>query len=228
MAEQILQVAAYCRVSTDKEDQLHSLEAQRQFFEEYVQSREGWHLEGIYADEGLSGTAAARRPRFMEMVDRALLGKIGLIITKEVSRFARNTVDALEITRRLKEKGVGVVFLTDGIDTRDSDGEFRLTIMASVAQEESRKISQRTRWGQLQAMRRGGGIRQWQPVRLYAAGGEAVSSPQTGGGGAGDLSSLSGGGGGGGFHRPSSHSGGDPAPPARGSVVGPDRAGDPP
>ena len=155
MAEQILQVAAYCRVSTDKEDQLHSLEAQRQFFEEYVQSREGWHLEGIYADEGLSGTAAARRPRFMEMVDRALLGKIGLIITKEVSRFARNTVDALEITRRLKEKGVGVVFLTDGIDTRDSDGEFRLTIMASVAQEESRKISQRTRWGQLQAMRRG-------------------------------------------------------------------------
>ncbi len=155
MGESGLLVAAYCRVSTDKEDQLHSLEAQRRFFEEYIEGREGWRLEGIYADEGLSGTAADRRPRFMEMVERALWGGIDLIVTKEVSRFARNTVDALEITRRLRRRGVGVVFLTDGIDTRDSDGEFRLAIMASVAQEESRKISQRTRWGQLQAMRRG-------------------------------------------------------------------------
>ena len=150
-----LRVAAYCRVSTDKEDQRNSLEAQRRFFEEYIEGREGWRLEGIYADEGLSGTAADRRPRVMEMVERALWGGIDLIVTKEVSRFARNTVDALEITRRLRQRGVGVVFLTDGIDTRDSDGEFRLAIMASVAQEESRKISQRTRWGQLQAMRRG-------------------------------------------------------------------------
>ena len=155
MEKECLRTAAYCRVSTDKEDQLHSLEAQRRFFAAYVAEREGWQLAGIYADEGLSGTAAERRPRFMEMVDRALLGEIDLIVTKEVSRFARNTVDALAITRRLKERGVGVVFLTDGIDTRDSDGEFRLAIMASVAQEESRKISQRTRWGQLQAMKRG-------------------------------------------------------------------------
>ena len=78
-----------------------------------------------------------------------------LILTKEVSRFARNTVDSLQVTRRLREQGGGVIFLSDGIDTRDNDGEFRLTIMASVAQEESRKISERTRWGQLQAMRRG-------------------------------------------------------------------------
>ena len=89
------------------------------------------------------------------MVQRALNGEIDLIVTKEVSRFARNTVDTLQVTRQLKEKGVGVLFLNDNIDTRDNDGEFRLTIMASVAQEESRKISERTRWGQFQAMKNG-------------------------------------------------------------------------
>ena len=125
--EHALRVAAYCRVSTDKEDQLHSLAAQQAYFEGYI-ARHGWRCAGIFADEGLSGTTL---------------------------RFARNTVDALQVTRRLREQGVGVIFLSDGIDTRDNDGEFRLTIMASVAQEESRKISERTRWGQLQAMRRG-------------------------------------------------------------------------
>ena len=106
------------------------------------------------SDEGLSGTTL-RRPRFAELLRLARSGAVDLILTKEVSRFARNTVDALQVTRRLREQGVGVIFLSDGIDTRDNDGEFRLTIMASVAQEESRKISERTRWGQLQAMRRG-------------------------------------------------------------------------
>lgn len=114
----------------------------------------GWRCAGIFADEGLSGTTL-RRPRFAELLRLARSGAVDLILTKEVSRFARNTVDALQVTRRLREQGVGVIFLSDGIDTRDNDGEFRLTIMASVAQEESRKISERTRWGQLQAMRRG-------------------------------------------------------------------------
>lgn len=150
-----LRVAAYCRVSTDKEDQLNSLSAQRQFFQKYITEHSGWSLVRVFADEGLSGTSIKRRPQFAEMISHALDGEIDLIITKEVSRFARNTVDTLQVTRTLKEKGVGVLFLNDNIDTRENDGEFRLTIMASVAQEESRKISERTRWGQLQAMKRG-------------------------------------------------------------------------
>ncbi|MDE7244857.1 MAG: recombinase family protein [Oscillospiraceae bacterium] len=153
--EQRLRVAAYCRVSTDKDDQLNSLAAQRQFFQQYIIEHAGWQLVAVWADEGLSGTSVKHRPQFSEMIRRALEGEIDLIITKEVSRFARNTVDTLQITRQLREKGVGVLFLNDNIDTRDNDGEFRLTIMASVAQEESRKISERTRWGQHQAMKRG-------------------------------------------------------------------------
>ena len=142
-----LRVAAYCRVSTDKEDQRNSLEAQRRFFLTYIRDHP--------ADEGLSGTSIRRRAQFSQLLRRALEGEVDLILTKEVSRFARNTVDALQVTRQLKAKGVGVLFLNDNIDTRDNDGEFRLTIMASVAQAESRKISARTRWGQLQAMKRG-------------------------------------------------------------------------
>lgn len=151
----LLRVAAYCRVSTDKDDQLNSLAAQQRFFRSYIENRSDWSLVSVFADEGLSGTSIKHRPQFSEMIRRALAGEIDLIITKEVSRFARNTVDTLQITRQLKERGVGVIFLNDNIDTRDNDGEFRLTIMASVAQEESRKISERTRWGQLQAMKRG-------------------------------------------------------------------------
>jgi len=150
-----LRVAAYCRVSTDKDDQLNSLTTQRRFFQKYITEHTSWSLVAVWADEGLSGTSIQRRPQFSEMIRRALAGEIDLIVTKEVSRFARNTVDTLQVTRQLKEKGVGVLFLNDNIDTRDNDGEFRLTIMASVAQEESRKISERTRWGQQQAMRRG-------------------------------------------------------------------------
>ena len=151
----LLRVAAYCRVSTEKEDQLNSLSAQQRFFLGFIAEHPGWTLVRVYADEGLSGTSTKRRPQFSEMVRRALNGEIDLIVTKEVSRFARNTVDTLQVTRQLKERGVGVLFLNDNIDTRDNDGEFRLTIMASVAQEESRKISERTRWGQLQAMKNG-------------------------------------------------------------------------
>lgn len=154
-AEGPLRVAAYCRVSTDKEDQRNSLSAQRQFFQAYIDAHPDWTLAGVFADEGLSGTSVKRRPQFTGMLRRAMEGELDLILTKEVSRFARNTVDALQVTRRLKERGVGVLFLNDNIDTRENDGEFRLTIMASVAQEESRKVSERTRWGQLQAMKRG-------------------------------------------------------------------------
>ena len=150
----MLRVAAYCRVSTSQEDQRNSLENQRRFFTEYISRQPEWTLAEVYADEGLSGTSTDR-PAFRKMLAAAVEGRIDLILTKEVSRFARNTVDALAYTRRLRRQGVGIVFLNDGIDTRRNDGEFRLTIMASVAQEESRKISERVKWGQQCAMEHG-------------------------------------------------------------------------
>lgn len=150
-----LRVCAYCRVSTDKTDQLHSMKNQREFFERYIQGHNGWELVRIFADEGVSGTCARKREAFQEMIAMCKEGQIDLVLTKEVSRFARNTVDTLEYTRMLKRMGVGVIFINDNIDTRDNDGEFRLSIMASVAQEESRKTSERVKWGQRRSMERG-------------------------------------------------------------------------
>ena len=102
----MLQVAAYCRVSTDKEDQANSFEAQQRYFREYIQRQPDWELQGIYADEGFSGTSTNKRVEFNKMLHAAELGQIDLIVTKEVSRFTRNTVDALQITRELRRRGV--------------------------------------------------------------------------------------------------------------------------
>ena len=151
----MLQVAAYCRVSTDKDDQANSFEAQRRYFRERIEREPDWVLQGIYADEGISGTSTRKRVEFNRMIHAAEMGKIDLIVTKEVSRFARNTVDALKITRELRRRDVGVLFLNDSIDTRDNDSEFRLSIMSSVAQEESRKTSDRSKWGQTRSMEQG-------------------------------------------------------------------------
>lgn len=150
-----LRVAAYCRVSTDYEDQASSLISQKRYFTEYIQQHNDWLLVDIYPDEGISGTTTRHREQFNRMIRDAEEGKIDLILTKEVSRFARNTVDTLEYTRRLKRLGVGVIFTNDNIDTRDNDGELRLTIMASIAQEESRKTSERVKWGQKRRMEAG-------------------------------------------------------------------------
>ncbi len=150
-----LKTAAYCRVSTDKDDQANSLASQRNYFAEYIRNHEGWILNSVYYDEGISGTQTKKRAGFNAMMEAAFRGEIDLILTKEVSRFARNTVDTLSYTRRLREIGVGVIFTIDNIDTRDSDGELRLTIMASIAQEESRKTSERVKWGQKRRMEQG-------------------------------------------------------------------------
>lgn len=150
-----LRAAAYCRVSTDREDQANSLASQRQYFADYIKNRQGWLLFNVYFDEGISGTQTKNRAGFHSMIADAAQGKIDLILTKEVSRFARNTVDTLSYTRKLKELGIGVIFTIDNIDTRDSDGELRLTIMASIAQEESRKTSERVKWGQKRRMEQG-------------------------------------------------------------------------
>ncbi len=150
-----LKVAAYCRVSTDKEDQANSLSGQIKYFTEYISGRPDWQMCEVYYDEGISGTSIKKRASFNRMIQDASSGKMDLILTKEVSRFARNTVDTLSYTRKLKEMGVGVLFMTDNIDTRDSDGELRLSIMASIAQEESRKTSERVKWGQKRRMEQG-------------------------------------------------------------------------
>ena len=148
-------VAAYCRVSTDQSDQIHSLTAQRQFFDEYIRQREDWELIEVYYDEGITGTSTKHREGFNRMIADCEKGLIETVLTKEVSRFARNTVDTLNYTRKLKELNINVIFMSDGIDTNDKDGELRLTIMASLAQEESRKISERVKWGMRRCMEKG-------------------------------------------------------------------------
>lgn len=141
-------VAAYARVSTDHEDQQNSYEAQCDYYTNYIKDNDEWEFAGIYADEGISGTSTKRRNGFNSMVEDALAGKISLILTKSVSRFARNTVDSLTTIRKLKEHGTEVYFEKENIWTFDSKGELLLTIMSSLAQEESRSISLNVTWGQ--------------------------------------------------------------------------------
>ncbi len=148
-------VAAYCRVSTDNEDQANSFESQQRYFREFIQRNPDWELYGIFADEGLSGTNTKKRKEFNKMITCAKNGEFDLIITKEISRFARNTLDSIYYTRELKRYGVGVIFMNDGINTLDGDAELRLSIMSSIAQEESRKTSERVKWGQKRQMEQG-------------------------------------------------------------------------
>lgn len=140
-------VAGYARVSTDSDEQENSYEAQVDYFTEYIQSRDEWVFVKIYTDEGITGTSTKHREGFNEMIADALAGKIDLIITKSVSRFARNTVDSLTAIRKLKDNGVEVYFQKENIYTFDGKGELMLTIMSSLAQEESRSISENVTWG---------------------------------------------------------------------------------
>lgn len=151
----MIQVAAYCRVSTDQADQVNSLAAQRRYFAEYISRQPDWELYDIYADEGISGTGTKKRAAFNRMIRDAREGRFQLILTKEVSRFSRNILDTISYTRELRSRGIGVLFVTDGICTLDADAELRLSIMASLAQEESRKTSARVKWGQMRQMERG-------------------------------------------------------------------------
>lgn len=151
----MIKVASYCRVSTDKDDQANSFEAQQRYFKDYITRQPDWELYQIYADEGISGTSTKKRLQFHQMISDAYLGKFHLIITKEVSRFSRNILDTITFTRELKKLGIGVLFMNDGINTLDPDAELRLSIMGSIAQEESRKTSSRVKWGQTRQMERG-------------------------------------------------------------------------
>lgn len=140
-------MAAYARVSTSSEEQLNSVEAQKDYFEKLILRKPGWILVGIYADEGITGTSMHRREAFKRMVADAMDGKIDLIVTKSLSRFARNTVDSLNIIRQLKDVRVGVYFEKEDIFALDSKGEFMITLLSSMAEEESRSISENIKWG---------------------------------------------------------------------------------
>ena len=140
-------VAAYARVSTDSDEQFTSFEAQVDYYTRQITTNPDWTMVEVYTDEGISGTNTKKREGFNRMISDALMGKIDLIITKSISRFARNTVDTLTAVRQLKEKGVEVYFEKENIYTMDSKGELLITIMSSLAQEESRSISENVAWG---------------------------------------------------------------------------------
>lgn len=142
-----LKVAAYCRVSTLLEQQEGSYEAQVDYYTEKINSNPNWKCAGIFADDGKSATQTKKRDDFNSMIDACMAGKVDLVLTKSVSRFARNTVDALQYIRKLKEKNIPVIFEKEGVNTMESGGELLITILSSQAQEESRNISENTRWG---------------------------------------------------------------------------------
>ncbi|MBS7527122.1 recombinase family protein [Fusibacter paucivorans] len=145
--QKTLRVAAYCRVSTLLEQQEGSYEAQVDYYTEKINSNPNWKCAGIFADDGKSATQTKKRDDFNAMIDACMAGKVDLVLTKSVSRFARNTVDALQCIRKLKEKNVSVIFEKEGVNTMESGGELLITILSSQAQEESRNISENTRWG---------------------------------------------------------------------------------
>lgn len=150
-----LKVTFYARVSTDKDEQIHSLESQVSYFEDYIKKNSNWSFISGYIDEGISGTSIKKRENFIQMIKDAKDNKFDLILTKEISRFSRNTIDSIKYTQDLLQYGVGVYFLNDNINTILPDSELRLTIMASVAQDEVRKLSERVSFGMKRSIEKG-------------------------------------------------------------------------
>ena len=148
-----LRVTFYARVSSEKDEQLNSLDNQISYYRDFIRNNKNWTFVDGYIDEGLSGISTLKRENFHNMVSDGELGKFDLIITKEISRFARNTLDSIQFTRKLLSHGVGVFFQNDNINTFDEDSELRLTIMASIAQDELRKLSSRVKFGHQQAIK---------------------------------------------------------------------------
>ena len=150
-----LKVAYYARVSTEKAEQQVSIKHQQEYYEEFIRSNQNWTFSGAYIDDGISGIHAEKREEFQNMIRDAKLGRVDMIITKEISRFARNTLDSIQYTRELLSYGVCVWFQNDGINTIDEDSEFRLTIMAGVAQDELRNLSSRIKFGHARSIQNG-------------------------------------------------------------------------
>lgn len=151
----LLKVAAYCRVSTDIEEQLGSFQNQVKTYKEMIQANPEWEFSGIYADEGISGTRADKRPGFQKMMNDCKAGKIDKIITKSISRFARNVVDSLGYARELKALGISIYFEEEHLNSTDSGADMLFTILSAVAEQESRNISEHTKWGIRSGFKRG-------------------------------------------------------------------------
>lgn len=178
-----MRVAAYCRVSTDSEEQLNSYEAQKTYYTQKIQDSPDWEMAGIYADEGISGTSLKKRTQFNKMITACKRGHIDLIITKSLSRFARNTVDCLDTVRLLKANGIGVYFEKENINTLTESSEFLITLFSGFAQAESESLSKNVAWGK--AEERGGG-KGHLPVQKDAGipeGGGRTAGDRTGGSG---------------------------------------------
>lgn len=150
-----LRVAAYCRVSTDSDEQLESYQSQLKYYRDLIKSNENWEYVGVYADQGISGTQVKHRKDFQQMINDAMDGKVDLIITKSISRFARNTLDILKYVRLLKERGVGIQFEKENINTLDNQGEMLLTVLSSLAQAESESLSKNVAMGLKAKMKNG-------------------------------------------------------------------------
>lgn len=169
-----LRVAAYCRVSTDEDEQLTSYEAQKTHYTDKIMTNPNWTMAGIYADEGITGTSAAKRSEFLKMIRKCRQQKIDVVLVKSISRFARNTVDCLKYIRALKELGIAVIFEKENINTMETDSEMLITMMGAFAQAESESISANVRWGKRQAMREGRAILQYKYLYAYEKGADGL------------------------------------------------------
>ena len=165
-----LRVAAYCRVSTDDEEQLTSYEAQQAYYTDKIMTNKDWTMAGIFADEGITGTSARKRPEFLRMIRLCRQKKIDIVLTKSISRFARNTVDCLQYIRALRELGIAVIFEKENINTLEADSEMLITMMGAFAQAESESMSANIRWGMRQAMREGRTKFNYHKLYAYAKG----------------------------------------------------------
>ena len=165
-----LRVAAYCRVSTDDEEQLTSYEAQKNYYTDKIMTNKEWTMAGIFADEGITGTSARKRPEFLRMIRQCKQGKIDIVLTKSISRFARNTVDCLNYVRALKELGIAVIFEKENMNTLEIDSEILITMLGAFAQSESESISANVRWGKRRAMKEGKAIINYKHLYGYRKG----------------------------------------------------------
>lgn len=163
-------VAAYCRVSTDSEEQLNSYEAQKSYYTQKIEDSPDWEMAGIYADEGITGTSLKKRTEFKKMITACKRGHIDLIITKSLSRFARNTVDCLETVRLLKANGIGVYFEKENINTLTESSEFLITLFSGFAQAESESLSKNVAWGKAKSAEAGKVTFQYKKMLGYRRG----------------------------------------------------------
>ena len=150
-----IRVAAYCRVSTDDDDQLGSFESQKLYYEDKIRNNKDWVNAGIFADEAITGTKVDKREGFQSMIQKCQNGEIDLILTKSISRFARNTLDTLSYVRMLRERNIAIFFEKENINTMDMNGEMLLTILSSMAQQEVESLSQNVKMGLKMKMKRG-------------------------------------------------------------------------